>query len=209
MARGTPSEDVGSDLKHAGAAPGIQLLRERLAARRPLALRDAPATRRAAVLVPIVGSDDDLSLLLFQRTHSVLEHKGEICFPGGSIEAEDRNVTDAALREAHEELGLQRADVTLLGQLDDVHTIASSYIITPVVGHLTRMPELICDPLEVERPVVVSLRELTAPGACGTQWLEWGGVSRLRYYYDVAGGRIWGATARMLHELLEVWFGVR
>jgi 8-oxo-dGTP pyrophosphatase MutT (NUDIX family) len=193
-------------MKHVDAPVGIQTLRERLAARRPSELRDHSA-RRAAVLVPIAGADDDLQLILFQRTHSVLEHKGEICFPGGSLEREDASATDAALREAHEELGLRREDIAVLGQLDDVHTVASSYIITPIVGHLARLPELTCDSAEVARPLIVPVRALKTPGVEGTEWREWAGVSRLRHRYDVPGGRIWGATARILHGLLEIWFG--
>jgi 8-oxo-dGTP pyrophosphatase MutT (NUDIX family) len=186
------------------AAGTIPLLRERLAAHASRRLHE-PGTRAAAVLVPLVGEGTHLSLICFERTHEVMEHKGEICFPGGSIESQDSDPVDAALREAHEELGLARDSVDVLGLLDDVHTTVSNYVITPVVGHLDAMPRLVPDPLEVARPVIVALRDLTKPGAEGVEWREWRGVKRQIYYYPVAGGRIWGATGRILHNLLNVW----
>jgi 8-oxo-dGTP pyrophosphatase MutT (NUDIX family) len=157
------------------------------------------------VLVPLVGSGDDLSLLCFERTHEVMEHKGEICFPGGSVEPFAADEADAALREAHEELGVPRELVEVLGSLDDVHTSVSNFIITPVVGHLDSMPRLVLDQLEVARPVIVTVRELLKPGVAGVEWREWRGSQRKIYYYAVAGGRIWGATGRILHNLLALW----
>lgn len=186
------------------ADPTIVRLRERLAARASTRLHE-PGTRRAAVLVPLVGSGDDLSLLCFERTHEVMEHKGEICFPGGSVEPFDADEADAALREAHEELGLPRELVEVLGSLDDVHTSVSNFIITPVVGHLDSMPRLVLDQLEVARPVIVTVRELLKPGVAGVEWRAWRGSQRKIYYYAVAGGRIWGATGRILHNLLALW----
>jgi 8-oxo-dGTP pyrophosphatase MutT (NUDIX family) len=187
-------------------AASIERLRQRLAARRAVRLREA-GTRSAAVLVPLVGGDDELRLLCFERTHEVMEHKGEICFPGGSIEPDDADAVQAALREAHEELGVPPALVDVLGTLDDVHTTVSNYVITPVVGHLARMPRLVLDPLEVARPVIPSLDELRKPGAEGVEWRSWRGIKRQIYYYHVEGGRIWGATGRILHNLLAVWAG--
>jgi 8-oxo-dGTP pyrophosphatase MutT (NUDIX family) len=184
----------------------IERLRQRLAARTPVRLFEA-GTRAAAVLVPLVGGDEELRLLCFERTHEVMEHKGEICFPGGSIEPDDSDAVQAALREAHEELGVPPALVQVLGTLDDVHTAVSNYVITPVVGHLVSMPQLVLDPLEVARPVIPSLAELRTPGAQGAEWREWRGIKREIYYYDVQGGRIWGATGRILHNLLAVWTG--
>ncbi|MBV8082778.1 MAG: CoA pyrophosphatase [Candidatus Eremiobacteraeota bacterium] len=184
----------------------IARLRELLQTRAPNRLREA-GTRSAAVLVPLAGPDGELSLVCFERTHQVAEHKGEICFPGGSVEPQDADPVDAALREAHEELGLPRERVDVLGVLDDVHTTVSNYVITPVVGHLDALPALVPDPLEVARPVVVPLRDVMKPGAEGVEWRQWRGTRRQIYYYPVAGGRIWGATARILHNLLTVWSG--
>lgn len=187
-------------------AASIERLREKLASRAAVRLRE-PGTRSAAVLVPLVGADDDLRLLCFERTHEVMEHKGEICFPGGSIEPQDADAVQAALREAHEELGVPPALVDVLGTLDDVHTTVSNYVITPVVGHLVHMPHLVLDSLEVARPVIPSLGDLRRPGAAGVEWREWRGTKRQIYYYQVAGGRIWGATGRILHNLLAIWAG--
>jgi 8-oxo-dGTP pyrophosphatase MutT (NUDIX family) len=182
----------------------ISGLRERLRARAATRLYE-PGTRSAAVLVPLAGTDGDLSIICFQRTQEVADHKGEICFPGGSVELDDHDAIDAALREANEELGLVRDHVDVLGTLDDVHTSVSNYVITPVVGHLPRVPTLVPDPLEVARPVIVPLADLLKPGVEGIEWREWRGTQRKIYYYPVAGGRIWGATARILHNLLAIW----
>src|SRR5437879_12163370 len=129
------------------ASASIAALQLRLAARDRVQLREA-GVRRAAVLVPLVSADDGLSLLCFERTHDVLEHKGEICFPGGSIDPVESGPVEAALREANEELGIEPGDVDVLGLLDDVHTTVSNYAITPVVGYIPRPRDVVCDALE-------------------------------------------------------------
>ena len=166
--------------------------------------RFAPA-RRAAVLVLIVGRDELLQLVLFERTLEVAEHKGEICFPGGSIEAGDADAVSAALREASEELGIPPDDVEVLGCLDDVHTVKSNYVITPVVGHLETMPALIPAPAEVARPLVLSLDSVIAPDAWTMERIDVGGVLREFEAHRVGDARIWGATARILRSFLEIW----
>ena len=190
----------------AKGAREISQLRRRLAARTRRAI-EQPGTRSAAVLVPLVGAEDDLALLCFERTQEVMEHKGEICLPGGSIELRDANATEAALREANEELGVPPEAVNVLGVLDDVHTAVSGYVITPIVGHLPKMPAIVPDPLEVARTLVVPMDELRRPEVHGTIMREWRGSMREVHYFDVSGGKIWGATARILYNLLQVWSG--
>ena len=190
----------------AGGARGIAELRRRLAARTRRSIQQ-PGARSAAVLVPLVGGDDDLALLCFERTQEVMEHKGEICLPGGSIEPHDANPTEAALRETREELGVPPDAVKVLGELDDVHTTVSGYVITPVVGHIATMPEIVPDPLEVARMLVVPVGRLREPGVHGTTIREWRGTMREVHRFDVSGDQIWGATARILYNLLQVWSG--
>ncbi|HKW44385.1 MAG TPA: CoA pyrophosphatase [Candidatus Eremiobacteraceae bacterium] len=165
--------------------------------------------RRAAVLVPLVGLEDSAQLVLFERTAGVADHKGEICFPGGSIEPSDADAVRAALRETWEELGIPPKDVAVLGCLDDVHTAHSNYVITPVVGHLQSMPVLIPDPAEVARPLVLSLDRLSAPGAWTIESIDVGGAVRDFEAHRIGDARIWGATARILRSFLELWQAAR
>ena len=184
----------------------IDVLRERFAGHERRALRGTGA-RMAAVLVPLVATEGGLNVLFFERTHEVLEHKGEICLPGGSVEPDDDGAVGAALREAFEELGIRQHDVDVLGLLDDVHTVVSGYVITPVVGFLASQPQVVCDALEVARPISVPLTKLLEQGAESYELRAPDGKQRTIYAYQVGDDRIWGATARILHNLLILWFG--
>lgn len=188
------------------ASIAIETLQGRIAVHPRVEHRERGA-RRAAVLVPIVSAPAGLHLLCFERTDEVLEHKGEICLPGGSIEEDDRDVVDAALREAREELGIPPASVRVLGLLDDVHTVVSNYIITPVAGFIDAQPEVVCDPLEVARPITVPLPSLLSQGVESYELRGPDGTSRTIYSYHVGEDRIWGATARIIHGMLTLWFG--
>lgn len=179
----------------------VRTLRERLGDRQRRVV-DNPTSRRAAVLVPLLGSQENPELLYCERTHDVLEHKGEICFPGGSLEPNDEGPVDAALREAMEELALEPAQVQIVGMLDDVETHVSNYTITPVVGFILGHPPLRPDPLEVARIITVPLARLFEPGVEATHAHEHEGKSRLIYSYAFDGNRVWGATGRITHALL-------
>lgn len=176
---------------------------ERLQYHRPRRLTLGRA-QHAAVLVPLWGTGDDLRLVCFQRTHEVL-HPGEICFPGGSLEPEDEGPIAAALREAHEEIGLAPQHVKVLGQLDDVETVVSNFIITPIVGYTEDLPELRPDALEVARIIDIPVALLAQPGVESARRQEYRGVGKLRYAYEFDGHRIWGATGRILRSLLDLW----
>lgn len=180
-------------------------MRDRLGERARKHLIEAGA-RRAAVLVPIVAAASGLELLCFERTHDVLEHKGEICLPGGSIETDDAGPVEAALREAQEELGIAPSDVDVLGLLDDVHTTVSNYIITPVVGFISALGPVVPDALEVARPIAVPIASLLARGVEAYELRGPDGSLRTIYAYHIGTDRIWGATARIIHGMLTLWF---
>ncbi|MDQ6780137.1 MAG: CoA pyrophosphatase [Candidatus Eremiobacteraeota bacterium] len=181
----------------------LTTLVERLQYHRPRRLTLGRA-HHAAVLVPLWGASDDLRLVCFERTPEVV-HPGEICFPGGSIEPGDAGPVAAALRETHEEIGLPPQRVRVLGQLDDVETVVSNFIITPVVGYVADLPELRPDALEVARIMSIPVALLARPGVESARWQEYRGVGKLRYAYEFDGHRIWGATGRILRSLLDVW----
>jgi 8-oxo-dGTP pyrophosphatase MutT (NUDIX family) len=162
--------------------------------------------RRAAVLVPLIGGEDALRTVVFERSLRVADHKGEICFPGGSIEPGDANVVAAALREAEEELGIRTTDVEVLGLLDDVRTRGSNFVITPVVGYLPAVPEFKADDGEVARVIVVKLDDRFTSSRF-KEMVVIRGAEREVDAYPIEGGRIWGATLRALELLLDAMKG--
>ena len=161
----------------------------------------APAP--AAVLIPLVVRER-LGLLLTQRTAHLSTHSGQIAFPGGKVDAEDRDATAAALREAQEEIGLEPAHVEVLGRLPEYVT-GTQFHITPVVALVQPGFTLLPNPGEVDDVFEVPLDFLMDPVNHRRHGFEWNGEMREWYsmpYQEGATERfIWGATAGMLRNL--------
>jgi 8-oxo-dGTP pyrophosphatase MutT (NUDIX family) len=175
----------------------------------------APAVHQvnAAVLaVMFEDPDEGEARLIFTRRSSGLRtHRGEVSFPGGRLD-EGEAPADAARREAHEEVGLDPALVTTVGWIHPVMTMVSSSLILPILATVAQRPRLVASPAEVERVFDVTLAELAdpaifheerwhipgrkIPGSADDSFPVW--------FFEVAGEMIWGATARMIHELLHV-----
>lgn len=119
-----------------------------------------PGARAAAVLIPIIAADDPL-VVFTVRTDTVRSHKGQISFPGGSIDSTDESPAAAALRETHEEIGLDPSRVRLLGELDSFPTYVSGYVVTPFVGWLDEQPEFTLNPAEVAEVLEVPMSHLS------------------------------------------------
>jgi 8-oxo-dGTP pyrophosphatase MutT (NUDIX family) len=175
-------------------------LAEVLARRRPQRVRVRDA-RDAAVLVPIIAEPEP-TLLFTLRTEHLSSHKGQISFPGGSIDEEDPSAQVASLREAEEEVGLSPEAVEILGELDSVPTFVSGYVIAPFVGWIREAPDLVPNPNEVAAVLHVPIGELTEeirsePG------FEHGGRTFPTEAWVWRDQVIWGATARVLRLFLE------
>jgi 8-oxo-dGTP pyrophosphatase MutT (NUDIX family) len=151
----------------------------------------------AAVLVPLINRDDGRTVLFTERSRDLPDHPGQISFPGGRIEREDSDAGVAALREAHEEVGLPRERVTLLGRLAEYETV-TGYRVTPVVGWVEPPFDVRPDPVEVAGVFEVPLDFLLEPSNQQRHFRMVG--DRRRDYYAISYGEryIWGATAAML-----------
>jgi 8-oxo-dGTP pyrophosphatase MutT (NUDIX family) len=158
----------------------------------------------AAVLVPIVDHAGEPYLLFTKRTDRVGQHKGQMSFPGGVVDPGDRSFVDAALRECEEEIALPRAAVEPLGMLDDTETVATRFVITPVVGVVRHPVAWQPDGEEIEKVVEVPFELLADEGSFRVEQWARDGVTRPVYFFDYQGETIWGATARILKHYLEL-----
>jgi 8-oxo-dGTP pyrophosphatase MutT (NUDIX family) len=159
-------------------------------------------TREAAVLVPIVLREPELTVLLTQRTEHLKSHSGQIAFPGGKIDEIDETVVHAALREAEEETGLAPHFVEPVGFLDGYLT-GTAYHVVPVVALVRPGFELTPEPNEVAAVFEVPLRFLMTPGNHQRHSRQWQGRERFYYAMPYEGRYIWGATAGMIKNLYD------
>jgi 8-oxo-dGTP pyrophosphatase MutT (NUDIX family) len=164
-----------------------------------LAAMDPP--RPAAVLVPIVQRDE-LTVLLTQRTDTLSSHAGQIAFPGGRVDATDADAKAAALREAHEEIGLEPHFIESLGYLDGYRT-GTGFSITPLVALVRPGFQLQLAPGEVADAFEVPLRFLMSDENHKRQEREWRGRTRAYWAMPFGERYIWGATAGMLKNLYD------
>ena len=181
----------------------IVTIKSILDARQPKAIKKIdPSYRHAAVLVPLFKSDGQYQVLFTKRTHQVEEHKGQISFPGGGVEERDRTLEETALRESFEEVGLQKEDVSILGQLDDTPTASSRFIIHPFVGFIPYPYPFALSAAEVKRIIQIPLDFFAEPSHQLYRRDGYMGPS-----FDYEGDVIWGATALIMEHLLDLLKG--
>jgi 8-oxo-dGTP pyrophosphatase MutT (NUDIX family) len=159
--------------------------------------------RPAGVLIPVVDHASEPSVLLTQRSADLKHHAGQISFPGGRMEESDDDVVHAALRETHEEVGIEPEAVAVIGYLDPMATV-TGYAVTPVVGLVAPETPLVLDRTEVEYAFEVPLAFLLDHRnelACEREW-EGRRIPTSEFHYE--SRKIWGATAQMLIELRKI-----
>jgi len=160
----------------------------------------------AAVLVPVVLRRGGATVLLTQRTDHLNDHAGQISFPGGRIEADDETPEAAALRETEEEVGLSRTRVQLIGRLD-TYIVRTGFIVTPAVGFVHPPFEIDPDPFEVAEVFEVPLAFIMDRSNHQRRSREFRGVQRSFYVLEFEDRYIWGATAAMLVNFVDILDG--
>jgi 8-oxo-dGTP pyrophosphatase MutT (NUDIX family) len=159
--------------------------------------------REAAVLAPVIDRGDRDHLLFIKRADDLSSHAGQMGFPGGGHEHHDADLRATALREAREEVGMDPTEVDVVGRIDDIRTI-TRYSVRPYVG---RVPdrEYVPDGVEVAEVAVLPVDDLTNLRNYDSERRDHPHYGDIRlHYFRVDGYTVWGATARMLVQLLEL-----
>lgn len=172
---------------------------------------DFADARPSAVLAVVADGPQGAEVLLTRRSMEMRSHRGEVSFPGGRLDPGESYV-QAALREAHEEVGLHPDAVEVVGELHPLGTWVSRSWIVPIVARLAE-PLPLAAPLqgrtsEVDRVLWVPLHDLTRPGTFREEWWHTPIGERPIYFFELDDETVWGATARVLHQLLRVAHGI-
>ena len=182
-----------------------QAIKEILSARTPKRIPDEKCLyKHAGVLVPIFRQGDDYMILFTKRTNNLEHHKGQISFPGGSVDEEDNSVRDTALREAREEIGLLKEDVEILGRIDDTLTVVSEFIVHPFVGLIPYPYDFTINTDEVARLIKVPLKAFHPENSDKGASFEFEGETHRTPTYEYDGDVIWGATARIMEAFVNI-----
>ncbi len=159
---------------------------------------------RAAALVPLHEKDGEPHVLLTRRPANMRQHPGQLSVPGGRIEGGE-DALGAALREAKEEIGLHPADADVLGPLSETLVLTSAYRLTPWVASVPYPYPYAAAPAEVDAILHVPLAALTRPGAHRVEPRMAYGMNLDVHYFSLGSETLWGATARIMWELLGIW----
>jgi 8-oxo-dGTP pyrophosphatase MutT (NUDIX family) len=176
-------------------------LRHTLKTRQRRALR---CERHAAVLVPVIDDGQGLRVLLTRRTEALPTHKGQVAFPGGSVDPGDASVVHTALREAREEIGLAPEAVEVLGPLDDFLTVYGDMAVTPILGRLPALPPLTPEPGEVARIFDIPWEVLRDAQSWRVEEVQRLGQTWPVYFCDYDQETLWGLSAYITMHLLAL-----
>jgi 8-oxo-dGTP pyrophosphatase MutT (NUDIX family) len=150
--------------------------------------------KASAVLIPLFYSQGQYHILFTERSEEVVFHKGQVCFPGGTREPSDSSLLQTALRESEEEIGIKTKDIEILGELDDMLTFVTDYVISPFVAFISHPHSLKTNGREVKGAFSVPLSFL----------MDEANFKQDSYAYEYEGHIIWGATARILKQFIDL-----
>ena len=182
-------------------------IRHALSSRKKLIIIDGSLTD-SAVLLPIFEKEGKCHIIFTRRADHLTHHRGQISFPGGGRHKDDGSLLETALRESREEIGLKESDVEVLGELDDVATVTSRYRISPFVGLIPYPYDFKIDKFEVDEIFALPLEGLMEKANKKEENTVYGDKIVKVFTYELNGRIIWGATAWILNQFLEVLHSV-
>ncbi len=187
--------------------PGLETQKKMAHSTRQLYATHPERSKKAGVLATLFLKNGEWQILFIERSrYEKGPHGGQIAFPGGKYELEDRTLLDTALREAQEEVGINRNDVRVLGNLTSLYIPVSNFEVHAFVGYLEYQPDYKLQPTEVMRVLEVPFSYFKNPSIRRSTSIPIGNHLTLNNvpYFDVYGKVLWGATAMLLNELMEV-----
>ncbi len=161
--------------------------------------------RMSAVLILCYEQNGEIFTVLFKRTEDGSPHSGQISFPGGKAEENDKDLIETALRETEEEIGVDRKLVSIVGSLTPIYIPVSNFSVQPVVGILTQKPAFLPNEQEVQEIICVSFEHLFDAENRFIKTFNRGGYVFDAHCIDVNGHTVWGATATILAEVEELY----
>ncbi|CAN5564047.1 CoA pyrophosphatase [soil metagenome] len=158
--------------------------------------------KRSAVLILLFPHQDSIHTVLIQRHEYDGVHSGQIAFPGGKFEEEDVELKQTALRETAEEIGVNPANINVIGSLTDIYISPSNFLVKPFIGIINERPTFVLDTREVQKLISVDLFYLNDKTIIGEKSIVHSGGLKIKTpYYEIEGLTIWGATAMIISEL--------
>jgi 8-oxo-dGTP pyrophosphatase MutT (NUDIX family) len=194
---------LSSKLK--GTLPGVEFQRKFMHEERLLSnIQPNETTRQSAVLVAFYPSDGEVYLPLILRPAYDGTHGGQMALPGGKMEYSDENLVRTALREAQEEVGVKAMDVNVIGELTDVFIPVSNFLVKPIVGFLDYKPDFFLDKREVEKLFEIKFSDFLKLENKGIRTITVGKRNLTVPGFEIQNQWIWGATALIINEIVEV-----
>ncbi len=162
------------------------------------------SVKLSSVLLLLFPEGDRLFTCLMKRPSTMKHHPGQISFPGGKVEKEDISAEMTALREAQEEVGINPSQIEILGKLSDLYVEVSRFSIQPILGWTDRKPDFVVNSGEVEQLILFPVSDFVTEETIWETELEtFTGILRIKYY-PFENEIVWGATAMILSELIEI-----
>lgn len=160
--------------------------------------------RLGGVMVLLYPDEQGIHIPLMKRPEYDGAHSGQVSFPGGKLEDVDTDLIDTALRETHEEIGVPKEQIEVIGNLSELFIIASNFKVLPTVGVIREKPNFIPDPIEVADVLPMAINALNDYSIRSVKEMRFPPYTIFSPYFDVRGEVVWGATAMMLSELAEL-----
>lgn len=170
-----------------------------------ISMKESEAGQRAGVIILLYFQNNELFFPLIQRPEYNGAHSGQISFPGGKEDNEDQDIVDTALRECFEEIGISGKSIEVLGALTELYIPVSRYKVYPIVGFLKEPPVFKPDSQEVVSIIETPVSTLLNTATKKNKEVVYQGEEGTIPYFDIEGHMVWGATAMILSEFIEIW----